>query len=137
MKLQAKIIYFLLEFIFGVGAGLLGTILIEDELLKLDMILSMLMAFVSVLLFSLIGIWIPGFFHSKMKKAKFLNGILNSIIYLFVGLILGIILDLITINFIPNRITAIVNIILLPIFISVFGFHTGLETYPKRTELND
>ena len=80
MNRTTRNIFFILEFGLGLGIGILGLLIISDELLVFDMNLSFIIGFLTLFLFALIGIAIPGFFHSRMidKNKTFFTGMLKQ-----------------------------------------------------------
>ncbi|MDC7995627.1 hypothetical protein [Altibacter sp. HG106] len=135
MKRRKNILFFILELISGFGIGILGTLLVTPEKPKFDLNLSILIGFLTICVFALIGIGIPGFFHSRMNNnnKKFGNGMEKAAIGILIGIVIGGILSAITYSFLPYRISSFYIPILTSILGGVIGFNIGIQ---PRIELN-
>lgn len=136
MNRRNKILFFVLELISGIGIGLLGTYLVIPDKPKFDLNLSIIIGFLTICLFALIGIGIPGFFHSRINdnNKKFGIGMGKATLGILIGLVLGGILSAITYSFLPYQFSSFYIPILTPIFCGVIGFNKGIK---PRIELNN
>ena len=94
MKQRNKILFFILEFIAGIVTGIFGFLLVTPTKPKYDLNLSIIIGFLTIFLFALFGIIIPGYFHCKIIKGKYGDGIIYSSVYLILGIILVALLGL-------------------------------------------
>ena len=124
MNRTTRIIFFILELGIGLGIGLLGFFIIADELLVFDMNLSIIVGFLTLFLFALIGIAIPGFFHSRAidENRTFLTGMAKATIGMAIGMLISIILP----NEIHHGQLLRYITILIPVFCAVVGFNMGI-----------
>jgi len=130
MKRSTKIVFFILELVSGVGIGILGTKLVIPNKPTLDLNLSIITAFLTVMLFALIGIGIPGFIHSRIidKKKFFGIGIGKASLGILIGLVLGGVLSTLTYGFLPYTISSFIIPVLIPILFGVIGFNKGIKS---------
>ena len=134
MKRNTKILFFILELIFGVGIGIIGMRLITPEKPIFDLNLSIILGFLSIYIFALIGILIPGYFHSRIlnQNKTFGSGIKKAAIGILIGMILGLILSAITSGFLSHGISAFTIPVLTTILCGIIGFNKGIK---PRAEL--
>ena len=137
MNSRKNILFFILELISGIGIGMLGTYLVTPSIPKYDLNLSIIIGFLTICAFALIGIGITGFFHSRMnaKNKNFGNGMLKATLGIIIGLVLGAILSALTYSFLPYQISSVYIPLLIPILCGVIGFNIGLKT-PIKFKLN-
>ncbi len=125
MNKRTHYICIILEVVSGFGLGLFGFFMLADKLLKFDMNLSFILGYLSIFFFALIGIVIPGFFHSRRinKNKTFLIGIAKATIAMVIGMLFTI--------FLPRSIyegdLLRYIVILIPIICSVVGFNMGIR----------
>lgn len=133
MNRRKNIIFFVLELISGIGVGILGAYLVTPDKPKFDLNLSIIIGFLTICLFALIGIGIPGFFHSRMNgnNKRFGIGMGKATLGILIGLVLGGILSAITYSFLPYKISSFYIPILTPVLCGVVGFNKGLK--PEKT----
>ena len=131
MKQRNKILFFILEFISGIVIGIFGFLLVTPTKPKYDLNLSIIIGFLTIFLFALFGIIIPGYFHCKIIKGKYGDGIIYSSVYLILGIILVALLGSITFNLLPYRISSFYIPILTPILFGVLGFNIGINRRMK------
>ena len=127
MKRRNLILFFFLELISGILIGILGFLLVTPKKPKFDLNLSIIIGFLTICLFALFGIIIPGFFHCRRINGRFWNGIINSFVYLILGLIIGALLSSITFDLLPYRISSFYIPIVTPILFGVIGFNIGIN----------
>ncbi|GAA4819054.1 hypothetical protein GCM10023330_29870 [Litoribaculum gwangyangense] len=120
-----------MELVSGVGIGILGTKLIIPNKPTLDLNLSIITAFLTVMLFALIGIGIPGFIHSRLidRNKLFGLGIGKATLGLGIGLVLAGILSTLTYGFLPYAFSSFIIPVLVPILFGVIGFNKGIKTF--------
>ena len=125
MNRRNNILFFILELISGIGIGMLGTYLVTPSKPKFDLNLSIIIGFLTICVFALIGIGIPGFFHSRMNdnNKKFGIGMGKAALGILIGLVLGGILSALTYSFLPYQISSFYIPILTPILCGVIGFN--------------
>ena len=128
MNRRSNILFFILELISGIGVGILGTYLVTPNNPKFDLNLSIIIGFLTICAFALIGIAIPGFFHSRIINGKYWLGIINTFLFLIIGLLFGVVLSFVTFDFLPYRFTSFYIPIFTPILIGVIGFNVGIKT---------
>jgi uncharacterized protein YacL len=133
MTRNRKILFFILELISGIGIGMLGTYLVTPDTPKFDLNLSILIGFLTISLFALIGIGIPGFFHSRMNdnNKSYVIGMGKAALGVLIGLLLSGILSAVSYDFLPYRISSIYIPILTPILSGVIGFNIGIRSSMK------
>ncbi|MFC4634910.1 hypothetical protein ACFO3O_13400 [Dokdonia ponticola] len=125
MNKKTHYIFVILEVLSGFSLGLFGLLMLADKLLKFDMNLSFILGYLSIFFFALIGIVIPGFFHSRRvnKNKRFLIGIAKATI----GMVIGTLFT----AFLPTLIYEVdllrYIVILIPIICSVVGFNMGIR----------
>ncbi len=134
MNRRNNILFFVLELISGIGIGLLGTYLVTPVKPKFDLNLSIIIGFLTICVFALIGIGIPGFFHSRMNdnSKKYGIGMGKAVLGIIIGLVLGGILSAITYSFLPYQISSFYIPILIPVLCGVIGFNKGIKTYANN-----
>jgi len=115
---------------------MLGTYLVTPNKPKFDLNLSIIIGFLTICVFALIGIGIPGFFHSRMNdnNKKYGIGMGKAALGILIGLVLGGILSAITYSFLPYQISSFYIPILTPILCGVIGFNKGIK---HRLELKE
>ena len=136
MKNRKNIIFIILELLSGIGIGILSTYLLIPNVPILDLNLSIILGFLIFALSAIIGIGIPGFFHSIFKgnNSNFGIGIGNAIIGVLLGLLLSGILSSMASSFLPNGISAVLIPILTTVLCGVIGFNYGIK---KQLEMNE
>ena len=129
MNRRNNILFFILELISGIGIGLLGTYLVTPNKPIFDLNLSIIIGILTICGFALIGIGIPGFFHSRINKNKenYRVGMLKATLGILIGLMLGGILSSLTYSFLPYRISSFYIPILTPVLFGVIGFNQGIK----------
>ena len=133
MNRRKNILFFVLELISGIGIGILGTYLVTPNKPKFDLNLSIIIGFLTISLFALIGIGIPGFFHSRMnnKTKRFGIGMGKATLGILIGLVLGGILSALTYSFLPYQISSFYIPIFTPVLCGVIGFNKGILKHKK------
>lgn len=131
MSINNKIIFFILELIFGIGIGFLGTYLTTPQKPLFDLNLSIMIVFLTFYLFTLIGIGIPGFFHNRLinKNNGFLIGIKKAALGMLLGIIFVFIIN--SIDFLPYRVSSFYLPFSIPPLFGVLGFSHGIKIYSK------
>ncbi len=131
MNRRNNILFFILELISGIG--ILGTYLVTPDKPKFDLNLSIIIGFLTICVFALIGIGIPGFFHSRIndKNKKYGIGMGKAALGILIGLVLGGILSAVTYSFLPYQISSFYIPILTPTLCGVIGFNIGIESQMK------
>ena len=123
-----------MELISGTGIGFLGTYFVTPDKPKLDLNLSIIIGFLTICMFALIGIGIIGFFHSRIINGRYWIGMINTFVFLIIGLLIGVVLSSITFNFLPYSISSFYIPIFTTILCGVIGFNIGIN---PRLELNN
>jgi len=136
MNRRNNILFFVLELISGIGIGILGTYLVTPSKPKFDLNLSIIIGFLTICLFALIGIGIPGYFHSRINdnNKNYKVGMGKATLGILVGLVLGGILSALTYSFLPYQISSFYIPILTPVLCGVIGFNKGIKS---RLELKE
>lgn len=129
MNRRNNILFFVLELISGIGIGLLGTYLVTPDKPKFDLNLSIIVGFLTISLFALIGIGIPGFFHSRIidRNKNYRIGMRKATLGILIGLVLGGVLSVLTYSFLPYHISSFYIPILTPVLCGVIGFNKGIK----------
>ena len=101
---------------------------------RFNLDLSIIIAFLTIMLFALIGIGIPGFFHSRIndKNKKYVMGMGLAALGLLIGLVFGGILSVLTWDLLPYPISSFYIPILTPILFGVIGFNKGIKTFANK-----
>ena len=120
--------------ISGIGIGLLGTYLITPNEPTFDLNLSIIIGFLIISVFVLIGIGIPGFFHSRLndKNKNYRRGMGKAALGILLGLVLGGVLSGLSTDLLSYRISSFYIPILTPIICGVIGFNKGIKTYANN-----
>ncbi|MFC4721794.1 hypothetical protein ACFO5O_05655 [Geojedonia litorea] len=134
MKQRTKILFFILEIISGIAIGIIGMRLITPEKPIFDLNLSIILGFLSIYAFALIGIGIPGYFHSRIidQNKTYGTGIKKAAIGLLIGMVLGLILSAVTSGFLPHGMAAFTIPVLTTILCGVIGFNKGIKTFANK-----
>jgi MFS family permease len=132
MTQKKKILFFVLELVSGIGIGILGAYLTTPENPKHDLFGAILILYLKAMGFALIGIGMPGFFHSRIndKNKKYAIGIGMAVVGILVGMILGTILSSVISGILPYRISSGLSLYIsffTPILFGVIGFNKVIK----------
>ena len=130
MKLRTTILFFILEMISGALFGIFGTRLVFPNKPILDLNFSIILTFIALMAFAVIGIGIPGFFHSRMvnKNKSYRIAIVKATLGVSLGIIFGVLLSTMTSGLLPYEISSYLIPILIPILFGVIGFNMEMKT---------
>lgn len=136
MKKRKNILFIILELLSGVVIGILTTYLLIPYIPILDLNLSIIVGFLIFAFSAVIGIGIPGFFHSLIKGnySNFGIGIGKATIGVLLGLLLSGILSAMTSSLLPNGVSALLIPVLTTVLCGVIGFNYGIK---PQLELNE
>lgn len=131
---KLTILYIVLEILAGFGLGI-AFIYILPFSGKGHLEQSVINTFMSGFIGVIIGIAVPGYFHSKKigMLDRFFKAVGFSIVGLLLFLILYILQNFLTFDYLPHYVSSMVLPIILPILGAVLGFNYALKNKGSLT----